>query len=268
VAPDFIPAERRELIYKLLSDRGLVTIAELKALLKVSEITIRRDLDTLEGRGILERTHGGAISTRRMKTEPVYAQKDQSEREGKVAIGRAAAMLVQEGDTVLINSGSTTLQVIRHIQIPRVRIVTSNVGAVLEAGRSEVEIILVGGVYRPQSNSLVGGFAALTLQQIYGSRAFIGVDGISFKYGLTTPTHQEAEIAAGMIQRTRGQVIVVADHTKIGVVSNFVTAQIDEVDVLVTDENLDPEYRSEFESAGVRIVVASLLSAETEQRRE
>lgn len=268
MAPDYIPAERRELIYKLLSERGLVTVSELKALLKVSEITVRRDLDILEGRGFLERTHGGAISTRRMKTEPVYAQKDQSEREGKVAIGRAAAALVQEGDTVLVNSGSTSLQVIRHILTPGVRIVTSNVGAVLEAGRSEIETILVGGVYRPQSNSLVGGFASLALQQVYGSKAIIGVDGISFKYGLTTPIHQEAEVAAAMIQRTRGQVIVVADHTKIGVVSNFVTAQIDEVDVLVTDEDLDPEYRSEFEGAGVKIVVASLLSAETEKRRE
>ncbi len=268
MAAEYIPAERRELIYKLLSERGLVTIAELKGLLKVSEITIRRDLDILEGRGFLERTHGGAISTRRMKTEPLYAQKDQSEREGKVAIGRAAAALVQEGDTVLINSGSTSLQVIRHVQTPRVRIVTSNVGAVLDAGRSEVEIILVGGVYRPQSNSLVGGFAELTLQQVYGSKAIIGVDGISFKYGLTTPTHQEAEIAAAMIQRTRGQVIVVADHTKIGVVSNFITAQIDAVDVLVTDVDLDPEYRSEFEGAGVRIVVAALLNAEAGQRRE
>ncbi len=266
MAADYIPAERRELISKLLSERGLVTVAELKTLLKVSEITVRRDLDLLEGRGVLERTHGGAVSTRRVKTEPLYAQKDQREREGKMAIGRAAAALIQEGDTVLVNSGSTSLQVIRQIRAPRVRIVTSNLGAVIEARESET--ILVGGVYRPQSNSLVGGFAALTLQQVYGSKAIIGVDGISFKHGLTTPIHQEAEVAAAMIQRTRGQVIVVADHTKIGVVSNFVTAQIDVVDVLVTDEDLDPEYRSELESAGVEIVIASAATPEAEQRRE
>lgn len=239
----------------MLSRRGVVTVAELSQILKVSEITIRRDLDILEGKGVLERTHGGAISSRRMSSEPLYDQKNRIELAEKSAIGTAAAALIEPGDTVLVNSGSTNLQVIRHITAPDVRLITSNAGAVV-APPAGIEMILIGGLYRPQSNSFVGSFAALTLEQIYGSKAIIGVDGVSFKYGLTTPNHQEAEIGRLMIERTRGPVIVVADHTKVGVVSNFLTARIDEVDILVTDEGFEEEYRDDLEKAGVQIIIA------------
>ncbi len=255
---DLIPAERHELIVNLLRERGLVTVAELRGLLRVSEITVRRDLDLLERRGVLERTHGGAMSTRRVPTEPPYAQKNEARLAEKIAIGRAAAALVESGDTLLVNSGSTTLQVIRSLRASGLRVVTSNAGAVNQPGPSDVEIVLIGGVYRPQSNSLVGPLASLSLEQLYGSKAIIGVDGISSKYGLSTPVHLEAEIAKLMIARTRGPVIVVADHTKVGAVSNFVTSRIEEVDILVTDTGFEEEYRSELESAGVEIVIAAV----------
>jgi DeoR family fructose operon transcriptional repressor len=225
-------------------------------MLKVSEITIRRDLDILEGKGVLERTHGGAISSRRVSTEPLYDQKNRVEMAEKIAIGRAAAALIESGDTVLINSGSTNLQVIRNIRAQDVRLITSNAGAVADPPAG-TEMVLIGGLYRPQSNSFVGAFAALTLERVYGSKAIIGVDGVSYKYGLTTPNHQEAEIGRLMIERTRGPVIVVADHTKIGVVSNFLTARIDEADILVTDSGFEEEYRDDLEKAGVQIIVAA-----------
>lgn len=253
---EYIPAERHEVIADLLRENSVVTVSQLKRLLNVSEITIRRDLDILEGKGLLERTRGGAIGTRRVSTEPMYDQKDRSLRAEKLAIGKAAAKLIEAGDTVLINSGSTSLQAIRRIQGENIRIITSNLGAVTDPPPGP-EIILVGGVYRPRSNSLVGMFASLCLAHVYGNKAIIGVDGISSKYGLTTPIHHEAEIAALMIERTRGTVIVVGDHTKIGVVSNFVSARIEEVDILVTDSGFEEEYREELEKAGVQIIVAS-----------
>jgi len=256
VATEFIPAERQGVIADLVKTNGVVSVAQLSLRLKVSEITIRRDLDILERRGLLERTHGGAIGIRRVNTEPLYDQKNRSERAEKVAIGKAAAALIQDGDTVLVNSGSTSLQAILQIRGENTRIVTSNVGAVLEPPEGP-ELLLIGGVYRVRSNSVVGMFASLSLSQVYGTKAIIGVDGISSKYGLTTPIQQEAEIAALMIDRTRGPVIVVADHTKIGVVSNFVTARIEKVDVLVTDSGFEEEYREELEGAGLQIIIAS-----------
>lgn len=252
---EYIPAERHEVIADLLRKNSVVTVSQLKRMLSVSEITIRRDLDILEGKGLLERTRGGAIGIRRMSTEPLYDQKDRSERVEKMAIGKAAATLIEPGDTVLVNSGSTSLQALRQIHGEAVRIITSNVGALIDPP-SDPEIMLIGGVYRPRSNSLVGMFASLCLAHVYGNKAIIGVDGISSKYGLTTPIHHEAEVASLMIERTRGTVIVVADHTKIGVVSNFVSARIEAVDILVTDSGFEEEYREELERAGVQIIVA------------
>ncbi len=252
-----IPAERQERIHAVLRERGIVKVAELSELLGVSEITIRRDLEVLERKGLLERTHGGAVYTHRMSIEPLYTEKDRIRRPEKQRIGRAAAQLVEEGDTLLINSGSTTLQVIRHLAGRRnIRIITSNLGALLAAQEGDLELILIGGLFRPQSNSLVGPLATLSLQQVCGSKAIIGVDGISFKYGLTTPVLQEAEVARMMIERTQGPIIVVADHSKVGMVSNFITAPLEKVDILVTDGNLDDDYRKGLEERGLRVIIA------------
>lgn len=259
MSSNLLPAQRRERIRELIRTQGAVKVAALSDLLRVSEITIRRDLEELEQEGILERTHGGAIYSHRMRVEPLYTEKDRIHREEKRLIGQAAAQLVEEGDTLLINSGSTTLQVIRHLVGKKnIRVITSNVGAVLAVQDSDFDLMLIGGSFRPQSNSLVGHLAALSLQQVYGNKALIGVDGISAKYGLTTPILQEAEIARLMIERARGQVIVVADHSKLGVVANFVTAPVDEVDILVTDEGFDEEYRAALEERGIEIIIAPM----------
>jgi DeoR family fructose operon transcriptional repressor len=104
------------------------------------------------------------------------------------------------------------------------QVITNNMGAFQETQGLDLELIMIGGTYREQSNSLVGPLTMLGLQQVYGSKCFIGVDGISRKYGLTTPILQLAEAVRTMIERTRGQVIVVADHSKLGVVANFMIA--------------------------------------------
>lgn len=252
-----IPADRQKKIHALLLQNGVVTVAELTKVFGVSELTIRRDLDLMSRKGILERTHGGAISNQRMRTEPLYSQKGNIHKKEKELIGIAAAALAEDGDTLLINSGSTTLEVIRNLRNRKVRVITSNAGAIPEAIGSEMEIILLGGLYRPQSNSMVGTLARHSLQQVFGSKAFIGTDGMSLKYGLTTPILDEAEIAREMIDRTPGPIIVVADHSKLRVVSNFVTVPADKVDVLVTDENIDNELKLGIEKMGIRIVIAA-----------
>ena len=132
---------------------------------------------------------------------------------------------------------------------------TSNVGALTEVRDSDLELILIGGSFRQQSNSLVGPLAVMTLEQVNANKAFIGVDGISARYGLTTPILQEAKIAQLMIERTHGPAIVVADHSKLGVVADFLTAPVDQVNILVTDEGFDEEYRAELEERGIEIVI-------------
>lgn len=252
-----IPAERQNLIREILQAQGVVKVSELSQRFGVAEVTVRRDLERLERDGVVERTHGGAVLSQRMRHEPLYSDKDQLHRAEKQAIGRAAAGLVDDGDTLLINSGSTTLQVMRHLAGKQnVRVITSNMGGPFAIRDAGCEVILVGGTFRTQSNSLVGPLSAQTLRQVYGSKAFIGVDGISLKYGLTTPVLAEADVARTMIEQTRGAVIVVAHHTKLGVVADFVTAPLSQVDVLVTDQGFDEAYREALEGVSIQIVVA------------
>ncbi|MBN1486643.1 MAG: DeoR/GlpR transcriptional regulator [Anaerolineae bacterium] len=256
MASRLIPAERHELILNILERSGIVRVSELSEALNVSDITIRRDLEQLEQDGLLERTHGGAMFSRRLRTESLFTVKYKSCLEEKVRIGRVAADLVEPGETVFINSGSTTLQIFRHLLWRDVRVVTCNAGAIAECHGGKSELVVVGGAYRETSHSFVGPLAVSSLQWLYASKCFIGIDGISVKYGLTTPSLEEAEVARTMIQRTHGKVIVVADHTKMGVVADSVTVPIKDVDALVVDNGIDKHYRHDLESLGIEVHIA------------
>src|SRR6056297_1252088 len=173
----YIPADRQARIQKLIQDNGIVKVGELSKLFGVTELTIRRDLDVLEEQGILDRTHGGAILRHRVRIEPLYSEKDQVNRQEKELIGRAVNLLIEEGDTLLINTGSTVAQVLQNLKGHQLRVITSNAGAVMKVKNSNIELILTGGMFRRQSNSLIGGFAQCMLQQVCGSKAVIGIDG-------------------------------------------------------------------------------------------
>lgn len=259
---EIIPIERQQRILEIVSEKGVVRVNELSRLFDVSVMTIRRDLVTLEEQGLLQRSHGGAVSRRRFQREPYYDQKDKLNREAKEAIGRLAATLVESGETIFVNSGSTTLELFRNLPDIELRVVTSNAGAITSIGHGSIECVVIGGVYRPRSNSFVGAFAMQTLEQIYGSRAFIGVDGFDLNAGLTTPHPLEAEIAREMIRRTRGEVIILADSSKVGGVASFVTTGLDSVDVLITDAGVEDEYRSALEERGISVLIADIARPE------
>lgn len=235
-----IPAQRRERIQEFLAIHQVVRTADLCELLDTSEATVRRDLEWLEQEGVLERTHGGAVLNQRMTFEPEYMLRAQRHPEEKRLIGMLAASLIEDGDIVFINSGTTTTQVIRHIRDDAgISVFTNNLNAALEVGEAGFQHYLIGGEFQPRSNSVAGRFAIENLRQVYANKAILGVDGISLKHGCTVPANAEAEVVRQMIERTKGEIIIVADHSKWGVVSNFQIASIDEIDKLVTDNGLD-----------------------------
>jgi DeoR family transcriptional regulator of aga operon len=258
---NLIPAQRRKLIHEYLQRLKIVRSATLSEVLGASEATVRRDLDWLEHQGIAERTHGGAILSQRLPTEPAYASSALVNPEAKRAIGRAAGRLVEDGDTIFLNSGTTTTEVLLDLKsrsdISNLTVVTNNVTAAIEARDAEFEIILLGGAFRSRSYSTVGHFATEMLHGIHANKTFIGVDGISLKYHYTTPASAEAEIGHVMIEQTQGPVYVVADASKWGVVSNFLLAKLDEVEGLIVDDGLDPDAHSELGHRGIEVIVAS-----------
>jgi len=254
---NLIPAQRRERILESLTLNKIVTITDLSDRLGVSEATVRRDLEWLEEEGILERTHGGAIMSQRIQLEPEYNQRAQRHPEEKRLIGAAAAAMLEDGDTVFINSGTTSTQVIRHIRKDaNLTIVTNNLQATLDVSDVGYELILIGGAFQPKSNSVAGPFALTNLSQIYANKAIIGVDAISLKHGCTVPSDAEASIIRTMFARTNGLLICVADHSKWGMVSNFEIARLDQFDRLVTDSGLDEYARLALAELPVELVLA------------
>jgi DeoR family fructose operon transcriptional repressor len=252
-----LPAERYRRIEELLRDHQVARVSAMSELFGVSEVTVRRDLEVLERRGVLERTHGGAVRSQRMRREPRYGEAAAANPEAKRSIGRTAALLVQPGDTVFLNGGTTTLQVFRHVDAGDVAFVTNHVGIAAEAIERDLDLLLIGGRVRSASNSAVGPFATEALRQVFATRSFIGVEGISLRSGLTTPTEAEAEVARLMIERTRGEVTVVADSTKIGTIADVVIAPLERVDRVVVDAAADPELTEPIAAAGVEVVRAA-----------
>lgn len=253
-----IPAQRRERIQNYLSVHRIAPISELSELLFVSEATIRRDLEWMESEGILVRTHGGAILNQQLQFEPEYQLRAQKNVEEKRAIGALAASLIEDGQIVFINSGTTTTHLIRQIRSGlKCTVVTNNLTAALEVGDGDFDLVLTGGTFQPKSNSVAGRFAIENLSQIYADQAFIGVDGVAIKHGFTVPSSAEAEIIRLMISRTKSSVNIVTDYSKWGVGSNFEIAKIDQVNRIITDDRLGPIVQEALENRAVEVLIAS-----------
>ncbi len=264
MSKSLIPAQRRDRIQEYLAVKRIARTADLCDLLEASEATVRRDLEWLEQEGVLERTHGGAILSQRVVFEPGYQQRAQTNPEEKRTIGALAASLIEKDDIVFINSGTTTTQVIRHTRAdPSISIFTNNLSGALEVGEPGFQYYLLGGEFQPRSNSLAGRFAMENLSQVYATKCILGVDGISARHGCTVPSNAEAEVMRQMIRHTKGEIIIVADHSKWGAVSNFQIAAIEEIHKLVTDAEFDRSAIEDLEARGVQILVASATPANT-----
>ena len=251
-------SERHKRIIELLQRDGHVRVPELSKFLEVSEITIRRDLSLMEKKSLLERIHGGAISTRQIHEEVNYRSRLDLELENKDTIAKIAAELINDGDTVFINGGSTTFHVFRYINRKNVKIVTTNAGCIGQISENQgIELTLAGGLYTPQSNTFSGLFTNDILNQVNANKSVLGVHGISCRFGLTTPRQHAAEATKIMIDRTRGEIIVIADHRKIGLVSDYVTAPVNRITTLITDFFPNKEYIKDFEELGIRVIQTS-----------
>jgi len=250
-----IPAQRREKIQDFLSVHQIARTFDLMDLLESSEATVRRDLEWLEQKGILERTHGGAILNQRVMFDQEYQLRIKSFPDEKRRIGELAAALIEEGDIVFVNSGSTAAQVLQNIpHDPRITVYTNNMSVLMDISDPGFHLYLIGGEFQVRSNSLAGRFAFDNLGLVFANKAILGVDGISLKHGCTVPTNPEAEVVRRMIERTKGQVIVAADHSKWGAVSNFPVAGMNEINKWVTDKGLDKQARKELAEYSVEVL--------------
>lgn len=244
---------RHKKILEMVYQRKSVSADELAAEFGVSKITIRRDLDTLALDKLLQRTRGGAIRISDLGFEEIFETKDQTAKKEKVLIGKYMASLVTENETVFLNAGSTTLEVVRHLKGKKVRVVTNNAACLLLDLDPDIELILLGGDYRPQSRSLVGSVAIASLQSIYSSLTVLGINGVSIKRGFTTAVQLETSVNKAMLENSSDKVVVVADHSKMNCVSSFLTCPLSRVDLLVTDWMTPVAFCDELKASGLTV---------------
>jgi DeoR/GlpR family transcriptional regulator of sugar metabolism len=250
--------QRQAKILERIREDGAVRVADLVRELGVSDMTVRRDLEILDDRGLLEKVHGGATALEGTALfEPTFLAKSSLQQGEKGAIARAAAELVEPGMAIALSAGTTTYALAQQlVDIPRITVVTNSIrvtDVLHHSGRADQTIILTGGVRTP-SEALVGPFAVAALRTVHVDLAFIGVHGMDPHSGFTCPNLQEAETDRALIEAAR-RLVIVADHTKWGVIGISSIARLDQADVLITDAGLAPEARATLESAARRLIV-------------
>jgi DeoR family transcriptional regulator, fructose operon transcriptional repressor len=253
---EMFPAERQGRILEILAEQRGVRVSALSDVLGVSEMTIRRDLERLENDGLLSRTHGGAILRQHIVEEPRYVTNVRTHTVEKDRIARAAASMILPGETIFLGSGTTVSQVLAHVD-PQLsaRVVTHNVGALTTAQDSSLDVILLGGVFRPRTNTLEGAMSIEAVSNLHASRFILGADGLSLEEGVTTASIGIAGVERAMIRQTRGEVIVLADRSKLGAVGDFVICGLSDVQTVIVDD-VDDDVRDEMLRRGLRVVSA------------
>src|SRR5438128_6344903 len=250
--------QRQTLILTGVREDGGVRVADLARELGVSDMTVRRDLEILDSRGLIEKVHGGATALPGSALfEPGFAAKSSLQEAEKEAIAEAAMALVVPGTAIGISAGTTTYALARRlVEVPGLTVVTNSVpvaDVLHRAGRADQTIILTGGVRTP-SDALVGPFAVAALRTVHVDLVFVGVHGMDPRSGFTCPNLLEADTDRALIEAGRS-LVVVADHTKWGVIGISSIARLDQADVLITDSGLGQEARATL-SGAVRSLVA------------
>lgn len=252
---------RRRRLLDLVNQRGFATLEDLASSLSVSESTIRRDLEALDQSGAIKRTHGGAVCLGELRAMPAHEDRAAAMREEKVAIGQAAAALVRDGDTVLLDGGTTTLEVARALLGRQVQLVTNSLPiAQIVAPYKDTDLILIGGYVYPRTGVAMGPIAIASLRDIRAHKVMMGAGGIVAE-GIYNSNSMLVETEREMM-RCGQEIFLLADHSKFGRLSLSWLCGLEEVHHLVVDPGLPAEYRQLFEESGVTVHLATMAESD------
>ncbi len=248
--------QRQELILDAVRTTGGARVSELVDTLGVSDMTVRRDIEVLSGRGLVTRVHGGATAAGSSVEEPGFAAKSGLHTAAKQAIATAAAGLIEPGASVALSAGTTTHAVASVLLgVPGLTVVTNSLRVAEVLWQSEAMTVVLTGGERTPSDALVGPVAVAALRGLHVDWLLMGVHGMDPEAGFTTPNLVEAETNRALVASAR-RVAVVADTSKWGVVGLSTIAGLDEVDVVVSDEGLEPDARRTLSDTCGRLVLA------------
>lgn len=259
---DSFKEERWRAILDILSAHGKIRVNELSERMNVSEATVRRDLEAMQGQGLLLRTHGGAMLASQPTALEISFDESQTRLlPEKTAIGREAAKCVNPGESIIIESGSTTLEFAKFlVDISPLTVLTNSLAIARELSvNKDIEIMVLGGTLRRQSASLVGPWVADILKHVRVDKAFLGVNGLSTGFGLSAPNPFTAESRKAMMESAR-QKIALAAHNKLGVENLYFVAKLEELDMLITDDGALKENIESISATGVDVIRAGVSS--------
>ncbi len=248
--------ERRQHILTLIQKHGRVLVDELSNDLNLSKITIRKDLDYLQSKDLLIRTHGGALPAQAgALSDPTIQEKGELHHEEKVKIAKAAAAMVSDGQCIILDSGTTTTEIAREIlSLRQLTIITNALNIAADLARSDFEIVMIGGTLRKNSLSVVGPLAEDVLKEMHADIVFLGVDGFDLEVGLTTPNVLEARVNRAMVKAAQ-TVVAVCDSSKFNRRSLSLIVGTAEIDYVITDGKLPADQVKAIRDAGIEVTV-------------
>ena len=255
---DFIPTpERQKQILFLLTRQGRLSVTEIVEQFSISEATARRDLDSLALQGKAQRVHGGVVALERAPPESPILERESEQQAEKTRIGRAAAGLIADRETVFLGSGTTVLEVARNLRHQKNLTVITNSLPVLNmlAGIKEITVISLGGMLRVSELSFIGHITEQALAEVRADKVFMGTRGVSLEHGLTNDYLQET-LTDRAIMKSGREAIIVADHTKVNRVSTVLLAPWDNVRTFVTDSKVDKKFVQALKRQGIQVVIA------------
>lgn len=255
---DFIPTpERQKQILSLLSQQGRLSVAEIVAQFSISEATARRDLETLSSQGKAQRVHGGVIAVEEAPPELPILEREKEQADEKTRMGRAAASLVGNHETVFLGSGTTVLEIARSLRDHKNLTVITNSLPVLNilAGNKEITVVSLGGMLRESELSFIGHITEQALSEVRVDKVFMGTRGVSLEHGLTNDYLQETLTDRAILKIGR-EVLIVADHTKVNRVATVLLAPLNSMHTFVTDSKADRKFVQALKKQGINVIVA------------
>ena len=258
----FVSGTDRQLqILQLVERQQRISVADICSTFDVSEATARRDLETLANEGKLQRVHGGAIVLTQAPPEQPILQRQSEQADEKARIGQAAAALVQDGETVFLGSGTTVLEAARALRGRRNLTVLTNSLPVVNAlaGAEGMSIICLGGMLRESEFSFIGHITEQALAEVRADKVILGTRAISLEYGLTHEYLPET-LTDRAILKAGKEIIVLADHTKLGRAATVLLAPLESIQILITDEQAPGDFIEAVQERGLRVIIPNSSS--------
>jgi DeoR family transcriptional regulator, aga operon transcriptional repressor len=246
---------RRVKILEVLNSEGQVTVSELSKKFNVTEVTIRNDLSHLAGKELLIKTRGGGLKAQRVGIDQHLNDKAKINSREKQAIGKKAAELIKDNDTIIIDSGTTTIEIAKNLsRIKNLTVITNALNIASQLIRDEIKVILLGGILRTASLSLIGPIGENSIKNFFCDKCFLGVDGIDSQSGIYTPNLEEAHLNRMMINTSK-EVIIVTDSSKFKRKSFAHIAPITKVNMIVTDSKIPEDELKNLQSMDIKVIL-------------